>query len=219
MELLDAQNMIREIQKIGLQLYSTPQGSRWDKFWITINSHYMTHTALNTKRFGVPRCTAVFAFESFLGITFYDTKQLFLISSYVSFKLGILKRYNQRHKNGKSEGAAMVRQYWRNTLIDTVLAVNSSSLEAKEKNLPEKGVFQTFDGDYFLFTNKPAQRVFHNISSVRYVKFNEELLFHTFNLNEVLTTAEQVHLYEIKYMWSYVQIDMDFFLYNQTQIE
>jgi hypothetical protein len=70
MELLDAQNMIREIQMRGLQLYSIPQGSRWDKFWITINSHYMTHTALNTMRFGVPRCTAVFAFESFLGKSF-----------------------------------------------------------------------------------------------------------------------------------------------------
>jgi hypothetical protein len=50
-----AQDIIREVQQKGMPIYTLAQGTAHEKAWITINSHYMTHTTLNTQRFGVPR--------------------------------------------------------------------------------------------------------------------------------------------------------------------
>jgi hypothetical protein len=86
-EILKCQNHIQNIQKEGLTIYSVKGDSTHDKEWITINSHYMTQTQLNTERFGVPRSTAVFAFES---------------------ELGFMKTWDSQHKNGISEGGSML---------------------------------------------------------------------------------------------------------------
>jgi hypothetical protein len=55
MDLHTAQNLIREIQQKGMLLYTLRQGTAHEKGWITINSHYMTHTAMHVQNFGVPR--------------------------------------------------------------------------------------------------------------------------------------------------------------------
>jgi hypothetical protein len=55
MDVRTAQELIYQIQKKGMLVYSLRQGSVHEKSWISINSHYMTHTALNIERFGVPR--------------------------------------------------------------------------------------------------------------------------------------------------------------------
>jgi hypothetical protein len=113
----------------------------------------------------------------------------------------------------------MVRQFWRNALIDTVLAVNSNFVDIKEGKVPEQGIFQTFDGDYFLFKYKPSRKVFYDISEVRHIEFNEELLFHTFNCNALFPSVEEVPLDGILHMWSYVQVGFDYFMFNQSFFE
>jgi hypothetical protein len=55
MDLRTAQTLIHDIQRQGILVYTLRQGGAHEKGWITINSHYSTHTALNTERFGVPR--------------------------------------------------------------------------------------------------------------------------------------------------------------------
>jgi hypothetical protein len=102
----------------------------------------------------------------------------------------------------------MVCQFWRKDLIDYVLAINSNFVSIKERKVPEQGIFQTFDGDYFLFKNKLS--VFYDISEVRNIEFNEELLFHTFNCNAFFAIVEEVPLDGIMHKWSYVQVGFDF---------
>jgi hypothetical protein len=55
MDLNIAQELIHEVQQKGLLVYSLRQGGAHEKGWITINSHYSTHTKLNVEQFGVPR--------------------------------------------------------------------------------------------------------------------------------------------------------------------
>ena len=82
---------IFEVRRKASAYYSEPnQGKKKknsNKIWITINSHYMTHASLYVRRFGVLRNTWVFLFES---------------------ALGKVKRYQLRHRNGKSEGTCFL---------------------------------------------------------------------------------------------------------------
>jgi hypothetical protein len=86
-ELREADSLVYEVNRCGTAFY--PQNKDADpatahkKSWITIKSHLMTHMKLYIQRFGVPRNTWVFAFES---------------------ALCIFKRYQKNHRNGKSEG-------------------------------------------------------------------------------------------------------------------
>ena len=98
-ELDTIEDAMFEVKRQGSYRYDTPtrggQNGRkkesHSKSWITINSHYLMHSKIFTKRFGVPKSTWVFFFES---------------------ELGFLKRFHDRHKNGISEGMAMLNFYW-----------------------------------------------------------------------------------------------------------
>ena len=71
----------------GLRYYTGNE----NESWITINSHIISHTEHYVKRFGVCRASWVFSMES---------------------QLGIMKRYLDKHRNGVSEGYAMLRNFW-----------------------------------------------------------------------------------------------------------
>jgi hypothetical protein len=92
-ELKRAKQLYLKAKRIGAFYY--PQFGEvheYSKTWITANSHYMSHVDDFTYKFGVPRNTWVFVFESCNEF---------------------LKRYLDAHRNGKSEGASMLTFWWR----------------------------------------------------------------------------------------------------------
>lgn len=127
-ELQKCQETIFEIQRRGLQLYSIKTNTTHDKDWITINSHYMQHTTMNTKRFGCPRITAVFAFESVLGI---------------------VKKWNLFHKNGISEGANMLNALWSKSITSLIVPTQNESRDYKFERLKPNTVISYSDDLFF----------------------------------------------------------------------
>ncbi len=130
MDLKIAQGLIREVWKEGLAVYSLSQEDIHEKHWVSINTHYNTHTALNTERFGIPRNTAVFAFESLLGSH---------------------KRWLQQHKNGISEGKAIMNQCWAEIIADTLFEINTLMPAPKKKGFSQ-GVIKV-DDQFFIVKN------------------------------------------------------------------
>ena len=90
-DLDNAALLFHQIKHQGAFLYTNQDHER-SVSWITINSHVLSHTKMNTQRWGCPVYSWVFAFES---------------------QLGILKRYLDLHRNGVSEGFAMLKYFWR----------------------------------------------------------------------------------------------------------
>jgi hypothetical protein len=83
-ELDEIMDCMLEVRKRGSVLYhdNAPE-QKYFKGFLTINSHYLTHTKLQTELYGVPRNQWVFIYESVLGR---------------------FKKYLEGHRNGKSEG-------------------------------------------------------------------------------------------------------------------
>ncbi len=126
--------LMREVRRIGFNFYNgKSETDSYDVYWLSINSHIMTHTDDFVKRFGSLRNTWVFSFESLLGG---------------------LKRYSQRHKNGRSEGAAMLKNFWDRVSVVFLLAVHEKAgpklfLTPFESSLIPGRVVEMVDGSFF----------------------------------------------------------------------
>jgi hypothetical protein len=134
------------------------------------------------------RTTAVFAFESALGIH---------------------KRWNSLHKNGKSEGSSMLKQFWGETLASTIITVNAPSFKMKRGKKVKEGVVKLDDEFYYVQNENWSEA--YEISSVQ---FDEELLFFTFQLSCISLHAVSIPLSSICEIWSVVRIQNSFFIYD-----
>jgi hypothetical protein len=183
--------LIREVQKKGLLVYSLSQGNLYEKEWITINSHYMAHTELNIQRFGIPRNTAVFAFES---------------------NLGYHKRWNSHHKNGISEGKAMMTQAWAEIMTDLILEIHSPTLK-KEKSPMSSIKFVARVGENFFLAEKDNGN-HYNAYEVADVVFDEDLYYLKFNDSDICTEVLKLMEPDIDEFLNFVVIRNVYFLYN-----
>lgn len=149
-ELREADHLIYQVKRSGTAFYTQSQDQQTGivhrKSWITIKSHYLTHMKLYIQRFGVPRNTWVFAYEA---------------------ALGLLKRYQKKHRNGKSEGitlstflvsvtckaAAMVRFIWYVNGTSFLLQDRQYSAKTKrdycEKYIHGNSIVRLEDGSFF----------------------------------------------------------------------
>ena len=199
-DVVKTQAMIYSIQKRGLSIYAIKGDSSHDKEWITINSHYMNHTKLATFRSGVPRATAVFAFES---------------------ELGFLKTWNANHKNGISEGSSMFKYIWTQGVVGMI--IEADNFNRGEVYIPptmdhfKKGKVVSIEIDleeFEFYIIQECNITLRHIIAVRLLNFayDKQLCFycgseideitHTIPFDDVVNTYDSFKVNNMYYMYN-----------------
>jgi hypothetical protein len=101
----------------------------------------------------ISRTTAVFAFESALKEH---------------------KRWNDQHKNGKSEGSSMLQNFWAEVTADTLIAVNGQPSHLQKPLKKKKCVLKYSTGEY-IFSHNTI-----HVCMISAVNFHNTLLYYTF---------------------------------------
>jgi hypothetical protein len=138
----------------------------------------------------ISRTTAVFAFESALATH---------------------KRWNARHKNGKSEGSSMFRHFWVDNMVNLLIAVNEpSEFEEMEKNKLKEMVLKLHDDTYYIVRSERYSQALE----IRNVCFDSKLLFMSFCSSDITSHRVSISHSEIQEKWSVVKVRNHYFMYD-----
>jgi hypothetical protein len=122
--------------------------------------------------------------------------------------LGSHKRWLSQHKNGVSEGKAIMNQFWAEIVADTLFAINSLNISHRERYLITKGVIRV-DDNYYMMKNSRA-------FLLENVEFDQSLLFLKFCTNDITDREHSIHDSVIDEHWSIVRIFDTYYMYESV---